>query len=387
MRHGLYSILAIILLTLSCKDLGLIVDPPLNLDPRTYKLKVDVLQSPDGGFVDIRAIWGTAYNNKYAVGSHGIPYTYMFFHFDGNGWMDITEGIKKSIFDYGGGGEFALDGIYGFAANDFWVVGSWKFFHTDAEGIKAEGFALRHDGTKFVNMTPQGMPAASDIQSRLLSVWGTSSNNLWVAEVNGFIFHWNGAQWTNHRMTDTTATISRILGRVGNRLYTFSSVSRPPLGFALHEFDGASWREIWYTDFSSGWFVNPVIINDTIYAAGSYGQVVRFNPDATGLDRYEEIGLWGVEERSWEFSRYGFRGLLGSSLNDFVIFGGQDAGSQYNGVAGHYNGSDVMPYHSSFIDGIVYQRGFRFEDSFLLVGQYEKGGSNNVNIIVSAIPQ
>lgn len=114
---------------------------------------------------------------------------------------------------------------------------------------------------------------------------------------------------------------------------------------------------------------------------------MRFNPDAVGLDRYEEIGLWGVEERSWEFSRYGFRGILGNSFEDIVLYGGQDAGSQYSGVAGHYNGNDVTSYSSTFIDGIVYGKGFRFKDSFFLIGTYEKGGPSNINIIVSAIPQ
>lgn len=387
MRYSLYPILAIILLSLSCKDLGQMVVPPINLDPRTYKFKVNVLQSPEGASVDIRAIWGTAYNNMYAVGVHGIPYTFMFFHFDGNSWTDITEPLRTPILDFGGGGSFDLWGIHGFSADDFWIVGRWKKASFGPEGIKGEGFALRYDGTKFVNMTPPGLPSAAEMGMFLYEVWGTSSNDIWVAGTHGFILHWNGAQWTNHRMTDTTAAISGILGRINNKLYTFSTVSNPTLGFALHEFDGASWREIWYTDFSSGWFVNPVIINDTIYAAGNYGQVVRFNPDAAGPDRYEEIGLWGVEERSWEFSTYGFRGILGNSFEDFVLYGGQDAGSQYNGVAGHYNGNDVMPYPSSFIDGILYGQGFRFEDSFFLIGKYEKGGPSNTNIIVSAIPQ
>ncbi|MEX1139831.1 MAG: hypothetical protein WEB33_05040 [Bacteroidota bacterium] len=122
------------------------------------------------------------------------------------------------------------------------------------------------------------------------------------------------------------------------------------------------------------------------YAAGAYGSVVRFDPAAAGSSRYKEIGVWGVEERSWVMSHYGFRGLLGKSFDDFVIYGGQGVGGVYDGVAGHYNGKDVMPYPSSFIDGIVYQRGFRFEDSFFLIGKYE-GGPFNTNVIVSAIPQ
>ncbi|MEX1138432.1 MAG: hypothetical protein WEF53_03695 [Bacteroidota bacterium] len=378
--------MTIFLLTLSCKDLGLIVVPPLNLDPRSYKFKVDVLQSPEGASVNIQAIWGTSYNNMYAVGSHAIPYTYMFFHFDGNGWTDITEPLRTPILDYGGGGNFHLGGIHGFAANDFWVVGGWKFFESDSEGIKKQGFVLRYDGSKFVNMTPAGMPSAAEVDSRFYTVWGTSSNDVWVSGAYGFIFHWNGAQWTNHRMTDTTADINGILGRIGNKLYTSSAVSNPTLGFALHEFDGASWREIWYTNLGSYFFINPVIINDTIYAAGAYGSIVRFDPAAAGSSRYKEIGVWGVEERSWVMSPYGFRGLLGKSFDDFVIYGGQGAGGQYNGVAGHYNGNDVVPYPSTFIDGIVYQRGFRFADSFFLIGKYE-GGPFNTNIIVSAIPQ
>lgn len=384
MRAFLSFILTLLLLTLSCKDLGHIVDPPVNLDPRAYKLRVDVLESPEGGSIDIRAIWGTAYNNVYAVGVHSTPYTYMFFHFDGNGWADITENIRTPIFDYGGG-DFDLRGIHGFGPSDFWVVGGWKFFYSSTEGIRKQGFVLRYDGTKFVNMTPPDMPPASQIDSRFYTIWGTSSNDIWAAGSYGWILHWNGTQWSNHRMTDTTADINSIPGKIGGKVYTFSAVSKATLGFALQEFDGASWREIWYTDFSSGWFINPRIIDDTLYAAGTNGTIIRFDPAATGSDVFKVIDTVGVEGRQWGV--YGFRGLLGNSLHDAVLYGGQDAGSQYNGAAGHYNGSDVMPYPVSFVDGVVFQRGFRFDNSFFLVGNYEKGGPYNRNIIVSAAPQ
>lgn len=385
MKKTVQFFLTFILLTVSCKDLGQMVVPPLNLDPRTYKLKVDVLQSPEGGSIDIRAIWGTAYNNMYAVGWHSTPMTFMFFHFDGNGWADITERIRTPIFEYGGG-SFELWGIYGFTADDFWVVGRWKISSFPGEGLRGEGFALRYDGTKFVNMTPSGLPTVAEMNIVFYEVWGTSSNDLWVAGANGFVFHWDGAQWSNHRMIDTTADVSGILGKISNKLYTFSFASKTTVGFALHEYDGVNWKEIWFTDFSSGWFINPVIIQDTIYAVGKYGSIVRFDPAATGFNRYKEIGTWAVTERSWEMSPYGFRGLLGDSFNDFIIYGGQDAGSQYNGVAGHYNGNDVVPYPASFINGIVYSSAFRFKDSFFLIGKYE-GGPFNTNIVVSAIPQ
>lgn len=322
----------------------------------------------------------------YAVGISSTFHTSMFFHFDGSGWADITEGIRTRILELGGG-SFELLGIHGFAVGDFWVVGRWKVISFPGEGLRGEGFTLRYDGTQFINMTPPGMPSVAEMNMSLYEVWGTSSNDVWVAGANGFVFHWNGIQWSNHRMTDTTATINSIVGKIGNKLYTFSAVERPVFGFSLDEYDGATWREIWYTDFSSGWFVNPIIINDTIYAAGTYGSIVRFDPHATGPGRYEEIGVWGIEEQSWETSKYGFRGLLGNSFNDLVIYGGQDVGSQYNAAAGHYNGIDVSPYSASFIDGFVYQRGFRFERTFFLVGSREKGGPLNQNIIISASPQ
>ena len=108
-------------------------------------------------------VWGTDENNVYAVGNVTInDTTYSVIHWDGNTW----EPSRKSGI---------LRAVYGFSKEDIWAVGT-SVNHYDGmtwHRIDNDDVVL-HDNKEYT------------------SIWGTSSDNLYLGNMWGKIIHWDG---------------------------------------------------------------------------------------------------------------------------------------------------------------------------------------------------
>ncbi|MCF8242806.1 MAG: hypothetical protein K9J16_15615 [Melioribacteraceae bacterium] len=162
-------------------------------------------------------VWGTDENNVWAVGGFNISGTnYGALHYNGTEWMpDSTVGGYA---------------IYGFSADDIWVVGG-AVFHYD--GIKWNRLDRSND--------------VLDDNSEYTSVWGTSSDNVYLGNIYGKIIHWDGEK--------------------ASVLYELSDVG-------IHDIDGNDEKNIWVASNNSS--VGKVILAN--YNGTSWKEITEIYP-------------------------------------------------------------------------------------------------------------
>ncbi len=140
-------------------------------------------------------VWGTDENNVYAVGGVTInDTTYGVIHWDGNMW-------KGSLLR---GGLFS---VFGFSSSDIWVVGNGVAHYN---GIHWE--EITNDNVLNNNV-------------EYTSLWGTSSNNLYLGNLRRNIVHWDGSSGTVEQIPedivvfDIQGTDNNFIIAAGNDLY------------------------------------------------------------------------------------------------------------------------------------------------------------------------
>ena len=101
--------------------------------------------------VHLKAVWGTATDNVYAVGDPGV-----IAHWNGTVWQDEPRLITTALHEIWGTG---ADNVY---------------------AVAARGHILRFDGAKWSEMTS---PTGHD----MFGIWGSSSSDAWVVGSTGVI--------------------------------------------------------------------------------------------------------------------------------------------------------------------------------------------------------
>ncbi len=118
-------------------------------------------------------VWGTDENNVWAVGGVSINNTfYGVFYWNGSEWIpDSTAGGYA---------------IYGFSNNDIWTVGGGVFHYNGSKWSRVDA----NDTGQYV------VPIDKILHDNIpyTSIWGTSSNNLYLGSERGKIIHWNGTE-------------------------------------------------------------------------------------------------------------------------------------------------------------------------------------------------
>ncbi len=118
-------------------------------------------------------VWGTDENNVWAVGQITLDGKYYgALHYDGTNWVP-----DSSVGGYA---------IYGFSANDIWVVGG-GVYHYDGNSWK------RIDAVT-VNYQDIILDTILYKNRAYSCLWGTSSTNLYFGSQRGRIVHWDGTK-------------------------------------------------------------------------------------------------------------------------------------------------------------------------------------------------
>ena len=150
---------------------------------------------------ELGAVWGSAWNDVFAVGLDGT-----ILHYDGGAWTAMYSGTSE-----------ALEGVWGTAWNDVFVVGmSGTILHYDGsawtkmdsgtgEGLAGvwgsswnDIFATGQDGTILhYNGNPSGVWTKMDSGTgeALAGVWGSSPSDIFAVGFGGTILHWNSNGW------------------------------------------------------------------------------------------------------------------------------------------------------------------------------------------------
>lgn len=191
-------------------------------------------------------VWGTDENNVYAVGGVTINDTvYGIIHWDGVEWKPVK---------YFGGGY----AIYGFAANDIWVVG---------------GGVFHFNGTLWEEYTFRDPVILANIA--YTSVWGTSSNNIYFGNSGGTIVHWNGSKAQVVYTNPSIVQVKDMEGYASDFIIGVGTGMIPPL--LAVKYNGTNWIQL---PISSNWSLNAVSIvnrNHIFYCGGGIYEMKRNN--------------------------------------------------------------------------------------------------------------
>src|SRR3989338_793154 len=162
--------------------------------PHDYTWTRDTLG--DGTFQSSHEmIWGSSASDVYMVASSSEFGQWEIWHFDGIRWTDITS-IYFETFPGPPWYRYSPIDVTGFGPNDVWIVGLADTMEQPAPLRTV--FALH----KKPNGSWEGFRIPGALN--LYAVGGVSSTDLWVGGLFGQMFHYDGAQWQEHRLSDST---------------------------------------------------------------------------------------------------------------------------------------------------------------------------------------
>jgi len=161
-------------------------------------------ESPSGTLESLRSVSGTSAGDVIAVGENGAA-----LHFDGAAWNNIS--------------------TFPIHLNEVWM---------DAPGtayaVGEQGTILRFDGAQWVDASILG------VTERLLGVWGPAANDFWVTGANSTAFRWNGTGWKLINIDlYNVHNFHDVHGTGPNDVYVASEYLQPRLAAVAGDTEGA----------------------------------------------------------------------------------------------------------------------------------------------------
>jgi hypothetical protein len=188
----------------------------------------------------INALHGFADNDIWGVGDDGA-----ILHFNGLGWGIQPSPNKKHLY-----------GIWGPGDSDMWVVGE-------------DATVLRFNGVVWTEM------AAPATTADLRGVWGTSSDNLYVAaSMYAGIWRWDGSAWNKENIGG--ADLRDIHGASADAVW---AVGR---NGAIRHLNGGTWQYQSAKDdnnktLNTHWWSVHAVSATEAYAVGNSGNIIRWD--------------------------------------------------------------------------------------------------------------
>ncbi len=146
------------------------VDP--NYPSHEFEWTADTLAPPDAYQILLTDIWGTDENNVWCVG-HSDLNKYQIWHWNGVQWNNVEThiiGERPSYYE-----------IFGFSEDDFWIAGYTSIY---------SGYLLHFDGDWY-RMDNNELAMCE-------SLWGSSSQNLYIGCNHGIIYQYDGDHFTKY---------------------------------------------------------------------------------------------------------------------------------------------------------------------------------------------
>ena len=307
-------------------------------NPREYTWTIDTLFYPTGLQTSMYSIWGSSPDNMYTVG-HSGDIRGQAWHYDGKQWKDfyLPFGVR-----------YSFRNVYGFSANDIWVVGGYFGTRSTVDST----FIMHFDGGSWKRINASGGKIIE-------TVWGSSPNDIWFGGINGTLFHWDGTSVKRD-------SLPIYIPKDADPFYNFNKIYGKPSGdtfFLTSAPSGKSYlflrkQENWSVIDSSAWFRNRVWVSEKgdLYESGSGGF-------------YKWTGyVWGNILGRFD----GFTGGIGaaSESNMFIVGSGStpESGGKYTGLVYHYNGKDFYLYENLKLDGVIFTDAWTDGTEVFIVG-------------------
>lgn len=308
MKYGLLNFFVLFLLLAGCEKnkTPLSVETP-NYTSHDFEWTADTLAPPDAFQVFMYDIWGTDENNVWCVG-HSDLSAYQVWHWDGESWKNVKPDITGERPSY--------SEIFGFAENDFWIVGTAGY----------QGYVLHYDGSweRIDN---------NDLQ-HCYSIWGTSSQNLFIGSRHGLIYQYNGEHFIPYE-TGRNILITTIWGLKSGEIFAIgvnneNQPVEPPIRY-LYKYAQDKFL-----------LVDSLIVTspgDQTIGMDLWGTDMNnlYSPTGDGLTKYVN-GAWVTQ-----FYATLYR-IFGSSSHNIFTGGYSDKVYHFNGIdwAEVYSGNEVI---------------------------------------------
>ncbi|MHC9543206.1 MAG: beta strand repeat-containing protein [Vulcanimicrobiota bacterium] len=321
----------------------------------------------DGGGPTLTSIWAINNNNVYVAGYSGTV----------NKWDQSVTSWTTGL----GPGGFDIQGIWGTAANSFYVVGdsdniryyngtTWNTMDSQTAGIDFRSvfgaaanniFATGTGGVirYFDNTTDSTTGPWTSIPPQLFRVWGSSASDIFATGEHGAIIHSNGSTWSD-MFSGTTEWLRGLWGIDSSNVYAVGSNWQTSGSKAVMlQYGGAAWNDITSSNpLNNSWY-NAIWGSSTsdLYAAGDSGQIIHYNgiswsdetgnnPDPAGTKRNIN-GIWGYGSKVYFIGNTDGstnKGLiiLNNGVLPWTIMPNPDTGYHHlNGIWG-FSDSDIF---------------------------------------------
>lgn len=316
MKYYRFILISLIALLFSCEK----NKTPLSAENNSYtshdyEWEVDTLHASEALQVLMRGVWGTDENNVWVIG-HSDETKYQVWHWEGTTWINLY-----LLFP---GHPHSLTAIYGFSANDIWVVGTDFQNYPNTE---FRSFIIHYNGTGWDLIEEVDAPWC-------FSVFGTSSNNLFVGSDSGLILHYDGHVWAK-QSTNTRSQILSIWGFSQSEVYAagLHHGNVQPIDstfYYFYKYDGQNWTVL---DSALDYPYAPKL---------SFGFHL-WGDEQNNLYSVGSDGLYKWEDNSWLRLRdETLYAINGSRWNNLFV------GGWMNQLL-HFNGNDWFGYEA-FLD-------------------------------------
>jgi hypothetical protein len=317
------AVLAVLLS--SCKHNP--VDAPLK-NPREYSWTIDTIAYPGSSQTLMSCIWGSSASDLY-VGGHNERGFGEMYHFDGQKWQPVTLTL----------GAIEMSEIFGFGSMNVWGVGNITFANSNPPpNVLDSSLVIHYDGK-----TWQGLTFVR--QRELVSIWGSSPNNIWMGGVNGSLFHYDGAGLIKD-------SVPMYIPKNADPFYSFYSITGSSttdaymLLYAPHQGTGGE-RYYTFHHQPSGW----TLIDSTFSV---YTRKIWMSPPGSLFAIGG--GVFKKTSSSWQslqMDALTSLGIAGMSDEDFFVVGMSGAGGTFGEVY-HYNGSDWFQFKSLELQNVEF---------------------------------
>ncbi|MEM9490089.1 MAG: hypothetical protein AAGC55_13155, partial [Myxococcota bacterium] len=287
--------------------------------------------SPDPFNSDLHAVWGSGFNDIYAVGDN-----FTLLHRNSGGWA-----VLETAGDGGDDSDDDFNAIWGSGADDIYVSGDNGLRHFDGtmwtapvlpssvenvplRGIWGTGpdnvFVVGNDGTTLHYDGVYWLALRETRPEHLYALWGTGSDNLYAVGNSGVVAYHSGVAWadtsppTEESLNDVWGSSPTNIFAVGNDGTVFKYDGRGWTREALNDSNGlplgidADLQAIW-----------GLRAND-IYVAGDDGTLLHYN------------GLGWSTVAPMDAS-HDFKAIWGTSTGELFLAASTGSGDSERGLA------------------------------------------------------
>ena len=193
-------------------------------------------------------VFGVSPADVWLAGQHGVA------RFDGTSWTTVLDGVGEMV------------GIWGTGPSDLYVSGDGRFFH--------------FDGAAWTEI-PTGLSTEWN-EDRLLAVWGSATDDVWVGGYDGRILHWDGTR-LDEAFRERGQNVHAIHGSGPDDVFAVGTNGR------IWHWEGAAWRRM---ESGTDAMLNGVFALSPleVYVTGERGTLLRWDgvswePAGSGTSR------------------------------------------------------------------------------------------------------